>query len=501
MSALTSNLGLILDADATKPWGADVRYNWNLLDAFAGSLPPDFGKLNYVTARRAKASPYNAVGDGVADDTLKIIAAISAADGDPNGGNVVYLDPGDYKISDMLKLGVALVNHNVSLVGAGALSSRLIVTGAPADSALISTRNNKFFHIQDIGIVNSSSTSPGGLFIVGNAERVHLTRVRVDGFDIGVLLGDSGTGAPLSQSVFDTLFVLNATVGVLVSQQDSRDLHFRNLCLDSCATGLKAYDSGGIHIDGATVFNSTVTAFDFRVPTSRISIRKALVSNCNRFLRFGSNGSAGIAQALIDSCTALPSTNGDQALIELGVPLGPWNVTILSSIIRGDILTSGAIGSLTLIGNSLYKTVGTIFKPVGDSKLQFSHLGNVELDVAGAFSGFLPDTVGFLSAAVGDPAAAGQVFTKIQQWDHGLTTGLTRVHSDIEEQGEATFASAATVLVTFLNPQKDTNYTVVISGAENETFWRTAKTVNGFTLHSSNATSLTTIDWQIRRFA
>jgi hypothetical protein len=61
-----------------------------------------------------KAAPYNATGLGVADDTLAIQAAITAAAAlTPNPG-MVYLPPGTYNISASLQAGAGL-----SLYGAG----------------------------------------------------------------------------------------------------------------------------------------------------------------------------------------------------------------------------------------------------------------------------------------------------------------------------------------------------------------------------------------------
>lgn len=66
-------------------------------------------------------------------------------------------------------------------------------------------------------------------------------------------------------------------------------------------------------------------------------------------------------------------------------------------------------------------------------------------------------------------------------------------------RGSATFATAATKAVTFATAEPDTSYFVSIAGSANETFWVTSKTVNGFTLNSSNASSTATVDWAISR--
>jgi hypothetical protein len=66
-------------------------------------------------------------------------------------------------------------------------------------------------------------------------------------------------------------------------------------------------------------------------------------------------------------------------------------------------------------------------------------------------------------------------------------------------RGAATFASAATVAVTFGTAELDANYFVSISGNASQTFWVTAKSTGGFTLNSSNATSTATVDWMLIR--
>lgn len=57
-------------------------------------FPTDAGVVN------VKDAPYNARGDGVADDTRAIQAALNAF---PNGNRVIYLPDGTYKISDTLR--------------------------------------------------------------------------------------------------------------------------------------------------------------------------------------------------------------------------------------------------------------------------------------------------------------------------------------------------------------------------------------------------------------
>ena len=80
---------------------AFIRNNANAFDNPAGAV------IN------VKEAPYNARGNGSADDTLAIQAALDAV---PTTGGVVYLPPGQYSISSTLTIS----QDNTTLIGAGA---------------------------------------------------------------------------------------------------------------------------------------------------------------------------------------------------------------------------------------------------------------------------------------------------------------------------------------------------------------------------------------------
>ncbi len=79
------------------------------------------------TAINIRNSPYNAVGDGVTDDTAAIQAAITAANGGTlaGQGNVVYVPPGTYLISQWIT-----VPAGVTLRGAGGRLSTIFLATA-----------------------------------------------------------------------------------------------------------------------------------------------------------------------------------------------------------------------------------------------------------------------------------------------------------------------------------------------------------------------------------
>ncbi len=65
--------------------------------------------------------------------------------------------------------------------------------------------------------------------------------------------------------------------------------------------------------------------------------------------------------------------------------------------------------------------------------------------------------------------------------------------------GQVTFAAAGTATVTFANAESNTSYRIVLGPAANEDIWWSNKTTNGFTINSSNASSVAVVDWLIFR--
>lgn len=77
-------------------------------------------------ALNVKASPFNAVGNGVADDSVAILAAIAAVTGATATSRAVYFPAGTYKVSQKI-----VFPSNITVYGEGAAS---IVTGTLTDT-------------------------------------------------------------------------------------------------------------------------------------------------------------------------------------------------------------------------------------------------------------------------------------------------------------------------------------------------------------------------------
>jgi hypothetical protein len=140
---LTSNIGAT-SADL-------VTYTPSGTSAVARSAASKFGEVVSV-------KDFGAVGNGVADDTTAIQAAINAVQS--AGGGSVYFPSANYKITSSL----LITNGNMSLVGQPGAKPTLTnaITGAAADPLLKITTVGNYISIQDLTLSGNSLTGSNG---------------------------------------------------------------------------------------------------------------------------------------------------------------------------------------------------------------------------------------------------------------------------------------------------------------------------------------------------
>jgi hypothetical protein len=131
----------------------------------------------------AKHPDFGAVGDGVADDTAAVQAAIAAAQtasglGATFEGAQVVMPPGNYLVSSALS-----VPMGVSLVGAGARSTRITCTEPSLNPVITSGVGGGAFlhHTQIKGMRVNANGAPIGLRLAGWNENCTLEDVHVSG--------------------------------------------------------------------------------------------------------------------------------------------------------------------------------------------------------------------------------------------------------------------------------------------------------------------------------
>jgi hypothetical protein len=108
-------------------WAADIIPADRRIDWAAG-IPGGIPNSTSWTVINVKNSPYNAVGDGVHDDTSNIQSAINAAG--PN--TVVYIPSGTYRVTAALTINYNNPKHHVVIRGNGPSNTKLKYTGTGA---------------------------------------------------------------------------------------------------------------------------------------------------------------------------------------------------------------------------------------------------------------------------------------------------------------------------------------------------------------------------------
>ena len=66
-------------------------------------------------------------------------------------------------------------------------------------------------------------------------------------------------------------------------------------------------------------------------------------------------------------------------------------------------------------------------------------------------------------------------------------------------RGTETFDTESSVTVTLDSEQDDATYIIVVTGDAEETFWVSGKATTGFTINSSNSSSVASVDWILVR--
>lgn len=106
---------------------------------------------------------FGAKGDGTADDTAAINAAIAAARALPTGGEV-YLPPGTYKVSEInLTTATSDFVRSVKLHGAGRNLTRIVP--AAAGGVLLNMMGMNQAHVEGLTIDSSAFASQAGIFV------------------------------------------------------------------------------------------------------------------------------------------------------------------------------------------------------------------------------------------------------------------------------------------------------------------------------------------------
>lgn len=237
---------------------------------------------------------YGAVGDGVADDTAAIVAAIAAVptptvSGEVMGGGTVYFPAGTYKVTTTIAL-----RTNVSLVGDGSHGSMLVWAGAAATHMFSATGvyNMTIRDLQLRGTMTGGRVGYG-LLLDGAFSNV-FRNVTFAYLERGVTLTNNS-----GDNNFNSCWARLCTVGVLANSLMN---HWTGGSFIDCVTGVTNTAYGGLKFANTT-FSGTaaVRNIDLAAGGDYSFYSVWFEGSTTSVARLG-NGSAGPAGTTFQSC-------------------------------------------------------------------------------------------------------------------------------------------------------------------------------------------------------
>jgi Pectate lyase superfamily protein len=146
---------------------------------------------------------FGAVGDGVADDSAAIVAAVGAS-----GGRPLYFPKGSYRFSNTIPL-------RMPIVGEGRAASRLIYTGGGTALQVLNPGSRSYDN-RIVGIELSTSTGSIGIDLDSHSAG-YFENLSVKGFSAAGVWIHSPTSGWALYNVFVDVTVSSCTVGFGIS--------------------------------------------------------------------------------------------------------------------------------------------------------------------------------------------------------------------------------------------------------------------------------------------
>jgi hypothetical protein len=343
--------------------------SWNATEAGFSAFGMQLGAAADAAAAHGilgltiSVKDFGAAGDGVADDTVEIQAAITACIA--AGGGIVFFPAGTYKINGTITIGSA----GVDLLGTGPFSSKINVVSTNVNAFEFKTAGLYLGGaMRSIGIFGQGTHTAGAAILIENVGDIAIEDVRIQTTFNGILvnMGVAGAGrlervhqsdiinAPFFVTSTNELGILDCSVFRNVKGGDAaiRISNGEGIHISTCSLGGYTHALAIEPGNGQHVFNVWVSDCDLdaskttglRIAKSGTGeIRECLFSN-NRYgyTDDGAGGGRGIAMADAEHITFLGGHVVANILSGVQIMAGCTNVHFIGVTVAGNNVTDSA---------------------------------------------------------------------------------------------------------------------------------------------------------------
>jgi len=431
----------------TTPTAAQVTYNEGATGAVTTTVQ---AKLQ----ESISVKDFGAVGNGSADDTTAIQAAINSLS---STGGTVYFPAGTYKVSSTLNI----THDNITLAGAGKGATTLSTYIASND--IISFSGVARGGVQDMSITASTSQVAGAGIHFTNCDNVRATNILV-GYGLYTGIAFDGGGSEFENYV-DNFEISTCTFGILIGAAGAQpqDIFISTGVIGSCSnSGIFIYQGSGIYVDTVDIISSNKGITTYPGSSQNVSncfFDTVLCDTCTTTgWSFFSNGGR-IEQVNMINCWGSTCTNHGMELaaqcnafsitnfrainnkqngiyLQGATNIGLVNCQVMSNSMQGSALYNGlaidgTCSDITVIGGkygSGWEGAGYNYQAYGIlvAAGTINHYAIIGADVNGNVTGGIQDlgtgTDKYVQLNPGMPGGSGSGVTSV-----GLSAGSTRL--------------------------------------------------------------------------
>jgi hypothetical protein len=257
-----------------------------------------------------------AVGDGIADDTAAIQAALNV----PGSGITIYFPPGTYKVTGTLTLNGSTSRFGVSLIGHG--RSTILSWHGATNADFFVINGNPFGRY--VGLVLDGRGVAGNGFAhrntVGWFETVIVYRhVGLYNFIGNAIWAVAGDAAAMAETSYENCIFDHCATGMRMGGFNDYDHYFIGCDFIACGYGI--YCQNGSFSAWGCFFSGSSTADVYARPEHACSVRRCKSTGSRRFIDFDNS----VSPCIVQDCYVTGWTSTGGAISQRSTPMLLFN--------------------------------------------------------------------------------------------------------------------------------------------------------------------------------